>query len=633
MIQSKVKTLFNNQISNLIHQASTANNARKSERFHEQSIELLNKFYDNKITPTRILKEVKQEIIDYNIRPEIVRFAINITKKFFVSKSEVEKRFYLKQLNTFNEYQYVFLGALNENYNINYFIQNDYNHINIKHVAKKLFYKKNAEKLAINIIRTILITITQLCLLTHNELYELNIENSNASKFITNLVHFLLNANILTNHNYYSLTKREMPAGMSNLSPTTNNGESNTSANVGHSSPAAKKTSFLFSPYKQSKSRLIIESIIKPAFEIILNLSDYYYDLVIKCSNYLKEFNYLLNKYKTTNSNFYSNLTYVLKITSLAYNRILDEKKVNACFERAKDIYYKSKIREINEDYRLKLDVARNLVERCKQDFENAFSARRRSETAERQFLATENAEYIGSPSVNMSKFMFKYFKPSSVSNTETLRVNKCKENLAKAEENLAKLQKMRDNKKKRYKINRSRINEKTYKEKIIPFLNGYHGTTLLTWDFVHSFIFNSYQTICIHLINIIYKLIIQKFFYMNYKYKLANLWKLLTNSFIIRIHAIKLAKSNQSPSTMNEHFYTTQFQLLYHYHQQQQQTGSLMNTIYSDYDEINLNVELLNEIEHYKKYNKINYYDKCLISNCIDYFIKMRENNECFYI
>jgi hypothetical protein len=182
MIQSKVKTLFNNQISNLIHQASSANNARKSERFHEQSIDLLNKFYENKITPTRILKEVKQEIIDYNIRPEIVRFAINITKKFFVNRSEVEKKFYLKQLDTFNEYQYIFLGALNENYNINYFIHNNYNRINIKHVAKKLFYKKNAEKLAINIIRTILLTITQLCLLTHDELYELNIENSNASK-------------------------------------------------------------------------------------------------------------------------------------------------------------------------------------------------------------------------------------------------------------------------------------------------------------------------------------------------------------------------------------------------------------------------------------------------------------------
>ena len=287
---------------------------------------------------------------------------------------------------------------------------NDYNHINIKHVAKKLFYKKNAEKLAINIIRTILITVTQLCLLTHDELYELNIENSNASKFITNLVYFLLNANILTNHNYYALTKREMPVGMSNLSPTTNNGDvSNTSANVGHSSPAATKTSFLFRPYKLSKSRLIIESIIKPTFEIILNLSDYYYDLMIKCSNYLKDFNYLLNKYKTTNSNFFSNLTYVLKITSLAYNRILDEEKVNACFERAKDIYYKSKIREINEDYRLKLDIARSNLERCKEDFDNAFTARRRSETAERKFLTTENTEYIANPSINMSN-LFKYF-------------------------------------------------------------------------------------------------------------------------------------------------------------------------------------------------------------------------------
>ena len=72
---------------------------------------------------------------------------------------------------------------------------------------------------------------------------------------------------------------------------------------------------------------------------------------------------------------------------------------------------------------------------------------------------------------------------------------------------------------------------------------------------------------------------------------------------------------------------------MLYHYHQQQQQTSTLSNTIDSDYDEINLNVELLNEIESYKKFTKINFYDKRLISNCIDYFIKMRENNECFYI
>ena len=290
-------------------------------------------------------------------------------------------------MDTYNEYQYVFLGALNINYNINYFIQNDYNHINIKDVRKKLFYKKNAEKLAINIIRTILISITQLCLLTNNELSELNNENSNASKFITNLIHFLLNANILTNENYYSLTKannNNLPANMSHLSPSiNNNGPSITSANIGHSTPAATKIKGnFFSANRFRKSSLIIESIIKPSFEIILNLSDYYYDLMIKCSNYLREFNYLLNKYSTTNKNFYSNLTYILKITSLAYNRILDEKKVNACFDRAKEIYHKSKIREINENYRLKLEVAKHRVERCQQDLEDAFNACNRSKTA-----------------------------------------------------------------------------------------------------------------------------------------------------------------------------------------------------------------------------------------------------------
>jgi hypothetical protein len=625
MIQSKVKTLLNNQISNFMNQ-SGGGNQRKSERFHEQSIELLNKFYENKIIPNKILKEVKQEIIDFNIRPEILRFAINITKKFFVSKNDVENKFYLKQLNTFNQYQYAFIGALNINYNINYFIQNDYNNINIKHISKKLFNKKNAEKLAINIIRTILITITQLCLLTHSELYELNIENSNANKLITNLIYFLLNSNILVNENYYKITNVRGNELANNM---TSSGNTNTSANVGHSSPAAMKAGYLFK--STNKSKLIIESIIKPAFELILNLSDYYYDLMIKCSKYLKEFNYLLNKYKTNNSNFYSNLTYILQITSLAYNRILDDKQVNACFERAKEIYHKSKIREINEKYRLKLDVAKHRIERCREEFEGVLRAQQRSKTAEKEFLNTNQTEYIGSPKLNASRNY--YFKSPSISVTnETTRLDKCKENFDKAELYYMKLQAQRDNSKNKFKINRSNINEKSYKEKIIPFLNGYHGTTLLTWDFVHSFIFNSYQTICIHLVNIIYKLIIKKFFTMNYKFKLANLWKLLTNSFIIRIHAVKLAKSNQT--IVHDHFYTTQFQLLYQHHQQQQQqASSLVNTIYSDYDEINLNVELLNEIELYKKFNRINYYDKCLISNCIDYFIKMRENNECFYI
>lgn len=682
-----LKQIFSNQITNFMTQ-STSQNFRKSERYHEQSIELLIKFYENKVKPNSILKEVKQEILDYNVRPEILRFAIMITKKFFVSKNDVEKKFYLKQLHTFNQYQYAFLSALNINFNINLLINASKNvrgsissgviygvsssstkiqtDINIKHITKKLFHKKNAEKLAINIIRTIMITITKLCLLTNDELYELNIENSIANKLVTNLVLFLLNSNLLINKNYFAIT---------NLSTSINNDLTNMqatktimntrihaqlSANIAASSSINNLNSSMIKTKVIDESKLIIETIVKPTFEIILNLSEHYYDLLIKCSKYLKEFIYLLNNYKINNKSLFFNLTFILQITSLAYNRILNDEQFVMCFERAKEIYYKSKIKEINEKFCAQIQKAKLEIEKCKKDVELAKrTLRKRSQFYRSNSMIDggikgTNSTIASAAASNMIPVSASFTRTTtstSIVSNEVLNWSKCQENLEKAENYLKKLYIKRENLKKKLKIN---IKHQVYKEKIIPFLNGYHGTTLLTWDFVHSFIFNSYHTVCIHLINIIYKLIIQKFHKQSYKYKLANLWKLLINAFIIRIQASKMTQTPQKlmndyyafihvndtiqeqhqhqhqATTMNNYNYYLQQQHQYQHPYQQQLMQPIMT--HSEYDEISLNVDLLNEIESYKKFHKINYYDKFLITNCIDYFMKMRENNDHFY-